>query len=321
MVTSPSYRGRDSHIREDIVEEVARVYGYHRLPSVISPMVHIKQPNEIAHIFKTISRTKHFLKLVGFHEFLNYSMVSEELLKKLSLDPKQHLHIANTISAEIEYMRRSLIPSLIQNIKNNQGKSKSLNLFEIAKTYAPIPGELPEERYKLGIVSLEGFLYIKGLIDSLARELILPIPECVQTSHEMLAIGNTAEIRFNGKSVGMLGLLKRDLGDKMGIEKDLYVAEIDLHDLMTHILPAPRFTEPHPYAVIKLDITVPFDKSMSYAQIEQIVMKSSPFARKVEVLSRYESNITLRIYFSDHTKNMTEEEAKDELSRISQALA
>jgi len=321
QVTIPSFRRHDIQIREDIIEEVARVYGYHRLPSVISPMVHIKQPRDTARIFQTISRIKHFLKHLGFHEFLNYSMVSGELLKKLSLDPNLHLHIANTISAEIEYMRRSLIPSLVQNIKNNQGKSKSLNLFEIAKTYIPKRGELPEERYKLGIGTFEGFLSIKGVIESLARELVLPNPECVQSSHEMLATGHTADIQLNGKPVGSLGLLKRDLADKMGIGQDLFVAELDLHELVTHILPAPRFTEPHPFAVIKLDITIPFGKKNTFAEMKNVIMKSSHFVQDIEVLSKYESNITLRIYFSDHSHNLTEEEAKQELSRITQALA
>jgi phenylalanyl-tRNA synthetase beta chain len=108
-VTVPSYRLNDVKIKEDIIEEVARVYGYHNLPNTISPMVYLRQPSDIEEFFALQHKVKYLLKHAGLTEVMNYSMISGELIDRMNLNRGDHLKLANTISTEIEYMRLSEI--------------------------------------------------------------------------------------------------------------------------------------------------------------------------------------------------------------------
>jgi phenylalanyl-tRNA synthetase beta chain len=196
-ITVPSFRKDDVDIKEDIIEEVARVYGYHNLPNNVQPTSDIRQPKELEQLFSVQNKTKYFLKHLGMHEVMNYSMISKELIAQLNLDPHIHLKLANTISEEIEYMRTSLLPSLIKNMKDNQGKKEILKFFEIAKTYEPRQGELPHEQYKLGIAVNTDFFDIKGIIEALLNELHITNYELQITNYELFSPNVQAELLIN----------------------------------------------------------------------------------------------------------------------------
>ena len=162
---------RDISIPEDIVEEIARIYGYHNLPNVISPMVHIPQPPEFRKLFEIQKTLKLHLKHLGLHESMNYSMISKQLIERMNLSLEHHLKVANAISEEVRYMRTSLLPSLVENLRLNQGKKDLLRFFEIAKVYYPQDGDLPKEIYKVAIATNTSFADLKGVIESLLHEL------------------------------------------------------------------------------------------------------------------------------------------------------
>lgn len=170
-VIVPSFRSHDVSQPEDIVEEIARIYGYHNLPTQLPPMVYIKQPEDTERLFQYQQVIKTFLKHQGFLEVMNYSACSQELLDAFSLESKTYLEITNTISQDIKYLRQSLIPSLVKNIRDNEGYQSSLKLFEIAKTYIPTGKDLPIENFKIGCVVNTSFADLKGILDGLVKEL------------------------------------------------------------------------------------------------------------------------------------------------------
>ena len=91
----PSFRVDDVSIKEDIIEEIARVYGYQNLPSNMTPLVYIKQPKDVENLFKLQTKSKYYLKHIGLNEYLNYSMISGELIDQLRLVKKDYLKIKN----------------------------------------------------------------------------------------------------------------------------------------------------------------------------------------------------------------------------------
>ncbi|PIW73363.1 hypothetical protein CO005_01785, partial [Candidatus Roizmanbacteria bacterium CG_4_8_14_3_um_filter_34_9] len=115
-------------------------------------------------------------------------------------DPKKHLRLSNSLSKDIEYLRMSLLPSLLKNIKENSGKTKynsapGLRLFEIAKVYIPVGNKnicsLPQEIYRLGIAVNTDYSDLKGIIEAIYKELninfeenknIFPLPEIIEKS-------------------------------------------------------------------------------------------------------------------------------------------
>lgn len=147
----PSWRAEDINIPEDLIEEVARVYGYHRLPSqIMATAIPTNYPDENFHLEHQI---KLWLSGLGLNEIYTNSLVSQNR-------PGQ-LKIKNALSTDWQYLRNSLIPSHTQNF----------SAFEIANIYLPRPGKLPEEKLQLIISGVRDFPRLKGIIDVLSAKL------------------------------------------------------------------------------------------------------------------------------------------------------
>lgn len=286
QITVPSFRTNDIDTPEDIVEEVARVYGYHNIPSKLQPAVYVEQPKEMEQIFVFQNRIKTFLKHLGLNEVINYSMISKEMIDEAGLDPKNHLRLSNSLSKDIEYLRISLSPSLRKNVKENLGKTRynvapGLRLFEIAKVYLPRKGDLPNEVYKVGIATNTDYSDLKGIVEAIYRE---------------LNIGN---------------LSVSEIIEKNGV----FTVEIDFQSLINNCQVVPKYIPLHPYAIIKLDKTFEIQPQTTYEVVRQKAFKSK-LLQKIEVTTLYQNKLTLRFYYSLPDRNITEEEAKQELAKV-----
>ncbi len=158
-ITPPSYRQFDVTIPEDIVEEVARIYGYHNLPSYIM-RGEIPQPQNTPGVTRPVRRSlgkggrgspggggttknpfsieekiKTVLKYWGHIETYHYSFMSKELIKRSGLKTDDHLKVSNPLTEDTEFMRTSLIPQMLETISKNQPYSENLQLFELSKVY------------------------------------------------------------------------------------------------------------------------------------------------------------------------------------------
>lgn len=317
VVAVPSWRKDDIDIKEDIIEEIARVYGYHNLPNNIQPIVHIRQPIEIAETFKIQHKAKYFLKHIGLHESMNYSMISEKLLNDLEIKTDDHIVLANTISEEIKIMRRSLLPSLIKNMKENEGKKEVLKFFEIAKVYEPREGELPAETYRLSFAVNTNLYDLKGIIEALLREFHIDSYNVTQNSdNSLLAPNAQGSLSIEEKPAGYFGQLSPIYKNKLELKKDIYLAELEFDRITRRAKLLPSYRPINPFATIKLDLTLTAFRDLPYAKIEQSARLASPLLQTVELVEQYKDKITIRFYFSSTEKNITEEEAKQELEKI-----
>src|SRR4030042_5024018 len=168
-VMVPHWRDDDIAIPEDLIEEIARIYGYHRLPTNLPSLAMI--PQSKIDLPKWETRIKSALKFWGFTETVNYSMISELILKNVEVKPEDCLRIANPLSDEWVFLRPSLVPSLLQVASLN--KKETLKIFELANVYlSQSENQLPEENLMLtGLVSAESFTKVKGVVESLLEEL------------------------------------------------------------------------------------------------------------------------------------------------------
>lgn len=316
----PSYRFHDVSIKEDLVEEISRVYGYQNIPGTLQPMVFIKQPKESELLFSGQSKVKYFLKHIGLHEVMNYSMISKEMIENCDLKVENHLSLSNTISDEIKYMRTHLMPSLIKNIKDNEGKREGLRFFEIAKTYKPQVNELPIEEYKLGIVTNTDYLDLKGIVDALLRELNIADCTIVKATHPLLNSESQGKITKNNIWIGEFGQLKTKYQMKNGAKSNVFLAVFDLQALLDAARPFPIYKPINQYATIKLDLTIEKKKDLTFEQIKTKSFGLSKLLEDIEVVSLYKNKLSLRFFFSSNSKNITEIEAKEELEKIKKAV-
>lgn len=178
---APWWRQRDINIPEDIVEEVARIYGYHHLPSRLMPGdLPTARANDAE--FFWINRLKSALKFWGFTETYTYSLTSQG----------PGLQLANPLSQDWLYLRTSLVPSLRAVVADNLGKASELNLFEIAHVYLPRPHQLPKEALHLCLCTTRPDpSRLKGLVTALlnhelgltldlnANKLFTTFPDCL----------------------------------------------------------------------------------------------------------------------------------------------
>ncbi len=315
-ITPPSYRYQDVIIPEDVVEEVARIWGYHNFSSVVQPTVAIKQPREIEQLFYYQSKVKHFLADIGLHEVMNYSMISRETVLNNNLAVMDHLRLKNSLSTEIEYLRRYITPSLIADIKQNEGIESDLRFFEIAKGYKPQVGNLPHEYYQFSIATNTSYADLKGIIDALFDKFNVTGFDIKKSSFPMFESSIQAEIEIDGELVGKFGQLSPIIADKCGLKSKVFIAYFKFEKLINYFKELPMYQSINPYAVIKLDLTMVESPNFPYVKIVKIATKTSAYLKHVELVSVYQNKISLRFYFTTTDRNLTEEEAKKELEKI-----
>lgn len=161
-IVVPSWRNKDINIPEDIVEEVARIYGYHRLPSqIMATTIPTNYPDEK---FQLEYQLKTWLAGMGLTEIYTNSLVG--------CSAPNQLKIKNALSTEWQYLRNSLVPSHTQNFP----------AFEIANVYLPRPGQLPEEKLQLIISGITDYLKLKGIIEVLSAKLHTEITPLYQSN-------------------------------------------------------------------------------------------------------------------------------------------
>ncbi len=163
-VKVPSWRANDVAISEDIVEEVARIYGYHNLPSIIMTG---RLPEPVLNMpFDFENKVKRTLKGYGGVEIYSNSLVPKEFIRDSALKLK------NPLGEDTKYLRTSLKSSLIAAAKENSGEKEPFYLYEIANIYIPRTNSLPSEKMTLGIIfSNYSYRKARGIIESLVEEL------------------------------------------------------------------------------------------------------------------------------------------------------
>ena len=170
-VTIPSWRS-DLAIPADIVEEVARIYGYHHLPSNLGYATSVIPPQPEFN-FQLESTLKHSLANAGYQEIYQYSMISEAIAVQGSLPPPRQLKITNDLTADRVYMRTSLLPSLLetyhQNI-NTQRQIEHLSLFELAQTYWPNQEVDHTEVLKLALLSDQDYRSFRADLETVLAQ-------------------------------------------------------------------------------------------------------------------------------------------------------
>ncbi|OGK15599.1 phenylalanine--tRNA ligase subunit beta [Candidatus Roizmanbacteria bacterium RIFCSPLOWO2_02_FULL_37_19] len=320
-VSPPSYRVDDISIQADIVEEIARIYGYHLIPSKVQQTALAEQPQDINNLLRMENKIKYLLKHLGLHEVYNYSMISKAQILALGLDVHAHLHIKNTISQEIEYLRTSLTSSLIQNIKDNQGKRKQLRFFEIANVYHPKKNDLPDEEKQLGLVTNTSYADIKGILEALCQECNITVS--FQPTSQVPYLSHTTQAELltpDGAIFGWIGQIAPSYQERHGLKDPLYLAGLTMKNLVSASQTVSTYQPINPYAIVKLDMTVPLIKKQPYDSVVKIIRATSKYITDIALLDTFENKITLRLSFERKDRNITEEEAKSELKKIIQAL-
>ncbi len=168
-VTVPRWREQDVTIEEDVIEEIARVYGYYNLPSLLPPYETATPFNLSTNIFYWEQKAREAMKYWGFTEVYTLSLVSETLLDGPT---DEAVKLENPLDNEHVYLRKTLTPSLLEVLQENKGR-EDIAIFELANTYHKTHQGLPREVQMLGITKKgtgADFPHMKGIVEQLAKD-------------------------------------------------------------------------------------------------------------------------------------------------------
>ncbi|MEX0896376.1 MAG: phenylalanine--tRNA ligase subunit beta, partial [Patescibacteria group bacterium] len=163
-LTPPTFRP-DIAIAADVIEELARIYGYHNIPSnLMDTPIPLNTPSDTN--FTIEHQLKEWLSLLGWQEVYTYSMVSEAVAEQSTFDATEHLKLQNPLTDDKVYLRRSLVPSLTEVLEANPQRTQ-LSVFELAHVYHPQDTELPEQELQLTLVGQKPVRTIIGDLETL----------------------------------------------------------------------------------------------------------------------------------------------------------
>jgi phenylalanyl-tRNA synthetase beta chain len=327
QITAPSSRF-DIEREEDLIEEVARIFGYDNIPTLtptgaltltIEPEARI---NELA--------LREQLAARGYYEAVNLSFVAAELLTRWGFTERL-VPLANPLSADLAVMRPSLLPGLIEALRHNRARQQErVRLFEVARVFAA--GDPPVETPSLAIVAsgtagaeqwgepsrVLDFHDLKGDFDALIAWGGEPQRWSVHADGlpAWLHPGRGARVARDGETVGYLGALHPQLAKALDLGADVHVLEVALEPLLARRLPK---AQPVPrFPMVRRDIAVDLPEEISWSQIEQTVRSSlGERLKELQLFDRYSGkgveagrkSLAMGLILQDASRTLTDDDA------------
>lgn len=274
LCEAPSWRF-DLAIEQDLVEEVARVYGYNKLPTSLPAQAisMAAQPEALM----TIRRLKQFLVDADCQEVVTYSFVDPALQAMFETEPG--VRLANPIASNMAEMRRSMLPGLLEACRFNVNRQVGrIRFFETGQCFVPGVDELNQSE-RLGIVLMgpvdrtgwdvsrvADFFDLKGLLDGIAALHGGDPLQYVEGDHRAMAPGQTAQVVCAGQPIGWLGRLHPRVAKALDLVKPIYIADLSLSPLLAGAVTAFEMISKYPSVKRDIAIVVPENTAWSGVQ-------------------------------------------------------
>ena len=279
---TPSWRF-DVTIEQDLIEEIARIYGYNNLPTSLpaQALSMVKVPEAET----PVMRLKHYLVDQNIQEAITYSFV-DPVLQGLLCDEGEGIRLANPIASNLAEMRRSMIPGLIAAVRHNVNRQATrVHLFETGQCFIK-RGDLLDQSERIGVV-LYGeygplyldenravdFFDIKGIVETLFQLNGGEVFNWSVATHPALAPGQTAAVKINGELQGYVGRLHPRLARELDLPKPLYFADLALDSILAGQVTA--FKKISRYPKVVRDLAVVVDDEISWKNIVDAVASLS----------------------------------------------
>jgi phenylalanyl-tRNA synthetase beta chain len=263
---APSWR-RDLAREIDLVEEVARIHGYDKIPEDARvPMAASHRTDND----RLLAKVRQVFTAGGLDEAMTPSVVPERWSSAFSPWTDAQPLVANTPLLEgADRLRRSLVPSLLDARRINESLNNPvIELFETARIYLPRPGELPIEQGTLAAVSGQGPLHLKGVVEAALEALHIDVPLAVaEFRHPLLAAGQSAELRLDGERLGFLGEVAAPALKSLGLRGSAAILELDLSALARRARLTTKYAEQSTFPTIVRDLNLIVDEAVRWADL------------------------------------------------------
>jgi len=337
---TPAFR-QDLKCEIDLVEEVARIYGYNNIPGTLPPVAESNQtlPPELI----VDGKIRETLKGLGLSEIITYSLLSKKALLSANIDDKDAVAVKNPLSEEQEIMRPSSIPGMLGVMRYNiNRKNGNLKLYELGKVYFKDAGQGFKERRNLAIgltgEICDGWIAkarranlfdLKGIFEDLLLSLGISGFSVRETSDPSFSADACAAVEIKGAPLGMIGEIGRDVLKNFDIKDKVYALELDCEALLRFIPLTRRFKEPARYPSALRDISIVIDNDVPNAVIiETVTGSAGELLKSAQLVDRYrggqipdgKQSLTYRLEYQNISRTLEDKEVQEAHSRVVSAL-
>ena len=345
LVVKVPTRRPDISIKQDLVEEVIRIYGYDNLASTL-PKFSKTTKGGLTYSQRMVRDLRAVYASLGFNDTINYSLVSEEEATQYTLEDHHKVRLLMPMTETHSTLRQSLVPGLLNTVQYNVArKQKDLKLLEIGRVFfgsgddniqptetlylsAALTGEERATKWLKESSSLD-FFAAKGYLEVVFERLGLDEKVTYKKSTlEGMHPGRFAEVYLGEKRIGFIGEVHPQVADKLGLNTT-YVFEINLDEVISESKVKPKYEEVTKYPEITRDIAMLVDVKDEYQNIYNVIESvNSKLITKVELFDLYvgaellvgKKSLALTITYSDKQKTLTDEEVTAVHDKVLSAL-
>ena len=345
LVVKVPTRRPDISIKQDLVEEVIRIYGYDNLASTL-PKFSKTTKGGLTYSQRMVRDLRAVYASLGFNDTINYSLVSEEEATEYTLEDHHKVRLLMPMTETHSTLRQSLVPGLLNTVQYNVArKQKDLKLLEIGRVFfgsgddniqpketlylsAALTGEERTTKWLKESSSLD-FFAAKGYLEVAFDRLGLDEKVTYKKSTlEGMHPGRFAEVHLGEKRIGFIGEVHPQVADKLGLNTT-YVFEINLDEVISESKVKPKYEEVTKYPEITRDIAMLVDVKDEYQNIYNVIESvNSKLITKVELFDLYvgaellvgKKSLALTITYSDKQKTLTDEEVTAVHDKVLSAL-
>ncbi len=343
-VSVPTYRA-DVNVEVDLIEEVARLYGFDHLHKEISPFHNSSLPHSEVFLFERELRARMLAE--GLQEFLTCDLIGPSLLEIVGESPVEDeflIKVLNPTSVEQSCLRTSLLPGLLQVVKyNSDRQNQDISGFEIGKVHFKLPGNKYEEETVLGII-LTGnafpenwnetgreidFYDLKGIAENMLTEFGISGFTFKNMHLPSFHPGRQASIYLGEREIGSIGEVHPGIIRRLGLTQKIYFGEFDHKDIVESRPEHVRMQAISKYPCSVRDWTITLKEEVPFSKIDSIVKSiDSQLLEEFQLRGLYRSeklgkdqkNVTLRFVYRDNKKTISQEVVDEEHAKITDKI-
>ena len=332
----PSFRP-DLNLMADIAEEVGRLYGYNEIPTTA-----FKNSTQGGYTPMMLLENKagQLCRSLGYSEIITYSFVSPDIFDRIRLPKDSPLRnamkIQNPLGEDTSIMRTIALPSLLDILSRNYAyHNKAVKLYELAKIYLPVEGQVLPQEPKMLMLGTYGegtsFFTLKGQLEAVFKGLRTRKAAYTAVNDDpSYHPGRCAKVTIDGVDVGVIGQVHPLVCQNYGIDVEVYCAEIDFDKVFSLRLPDVTYTPLPKFPTVSRDLSLICDEAVTVAAVEDVITNAGgKLLRSVKLFDIYRGTgvpegkksmaFSLELRADDRT--LTDADSEGVVSKVLTALA
>ena len=277
----PSFRP-DLNLMADIAEEVGRSYGYNEIPTTS-----FKTSTQGGYTPTMVMESKAgtLCRSLGYSEIITYSFVSPAIFDQIRIPEdsplRNTLKIQNPLGEDTSIMRTIALPSMLDILSRNYAyHNKAAKLYELAKIYLPVEGQVLPQEPKMLVLGTYGagetFFSLKGELEAIMTGLRLPkATYAAVKDNPSYHPGRCASVSINGQLLGYMGQVHPQVAKNYGMDGEIYCAELDFTKMTGLVLPEPTYVPLPKYPSVSRDLALVCDEAVTVAAAEEVIRASA----------------------------------------------